>query len=406
MNRKDIKRRPMTDRTLSTLEPEKGEYREFDSEGLYFRVTPNGRKSWQLRYKDPASGKWSWHGLGPYGKGTSQLTGEQARKKARQLLIRIADGGTIASKRQSAIADEEKRKESTFEHLAAEWICSQVSKWTEGTRIRNTGALKKHILPTFGQRSFTDITAMEWMEHFRAMEATGIIEQTSRVRALCRSIYDLALVTGRATSNPIAALHKFLQAHKSENFAHVGPEELPELIRAIRSYPHAPDVRIGLMLLMLLTCRPSELREARWSEFDIDAGVWEIPKERMKMGLAHLVPLPRQAKELLRELQSLTGSYPLLFPGRNDTKKPRSNTVFLMALRRLGYEGRQTGHGFRHIASTLLNEMQYKADVIEKQLAHVETDVRGIYNKAKYFKPRTRMMQWYADHLDELAKTP
>lgn len=403
MNRKDIKRRPMSDRTLNSLEAESKEYREFDSEGLYFRVTPNGKKSWQLRYKNPISGKWSWYGMGSYGTGTERLTGEQARKMARTLLIRVADGESLGQKKQ-AVVDEETRKQLSFEHLAYEWLDTQIPKWTEGTRIRNTGALKKHILPTFGKRNFNEITAMEWMEHFRAMEATGIIEQTSRVRALCRSIYDLALVTGRVTFNPTESLHKFLQVHKSKNFAHVAPEELPALIRAIRSYPHAPDVRIGLMLLMLLTCRPSELREARWSEFDIEAGVWEIPKERMKMRLAHLVPLPKQAKELLKELHKITGGYPLLFPGRNDTKKPRSNTVFLMALRRMGYQGRQTGHGFRHITSTLLNEMQYNEDVIEMQLAHVKNDVRGIYNKAKYFKPRSKMMQWYANHLDKLAK--
>ncbi len=403
MNRKDIKRRPMADRTLNTLEPENKEYREFDSEGLYFRVTPNGKKSWQLRYKDPSSGKWSWYGMGSYGTGVGQLTGEQARKKARTLLVRIADGENIGGKKQKVEADDACRKPLTFEHLANEWIESQTPKWTDGTTTRVTGALRKHILPTFGNRNFSEITAMEWIEHFRQMQATGILEQTGRVCGICRNIYDLALVTGRVNVNPIAALHKFLQTHRGENFAHVASDELAGLIRAIRAYPHATDVRIGLQLLMLLTCRPSELREARWSEFDLEAGIWDIPKERMKMRRPHVIPLPKQAQVLLRELHHVSGSYPLLFPGRNDNKKPRSNTVFLMALRRLGYEGRQTGHGFRHIASTLLHENGFNSDIVEAQLAHAKAGVRGVYDKSIYLQQRAKMLQWYADHLDELT---
>ena len=244
---------------------------------------------------------------------------------------------------------------------------------------------------------------MEWMNFLRGMEETGIVEQTSRVRGMCREIYDLARVTGRATHNPLEGLHKFLLTKPVENFAHVSPEELPALLRAIQSYPHATDVRIGLQLLTMLACRPSELREARWQELDLDAGLWLIPAERMKRRREHLIPLPNQAVALLRELHNITGNYPLLFPGRSDTTKPRSNTVFLMALRRLGYEGRQTGHGFRHLASTILNENGFDSQHVEAQLSHVKEGVRGVYAKSTYLEQRKMMMQWYADHLDKLA---
>lgn len=202
----------MADRTLRTLEPESREYREFDSEGLYFRVRPTGRKSWQLRYKDPATGKWTWYSLGPYGNSPTQLTGEQARKKARALLTRVAEGVGLSDTKQGSEA-ETRNQQLTFGYLANEWLATQTPKWTEGTAIRNTGALTKHILPIFGDRNFAQISAMEWMEQFRQMEAIGIIEQTGRVRTLCRNIYDLALVTGRTSTNPIEALHKFLQVH-------------------------------------------------------------------------------------------------------------------------------------------------------------------------------------------------
>ncbi|GAO92292.1 hypothetical protein PSA5_06265 [Pseudomonas syringae pv. actinidiae] len=212
-------------------------------------------------------------------------------------------------------------------------------------------------------------------------------------------------MTGRAVNNPLEGVHKFLSSGKAENYAHVSPDELPALLRAISSYPHAKDVQLGLQLLTLLAVRPSELREATWSEFDLTKKLWTVPIERKgrKKGREHLVPLSRQAIDALKQLYVITGSYTLLFPGRSDRTKPRSDTVFLMALRRLGYEGRQTGHGFRHIASTILNEHGFPADHVESQLSHKAPGVRGVYNKAQYLEQRAVMMQWYADHLDGLA---
>lgn len=402
MKRSEIKRRPLADTVLASLEPETQEYRELDGDGLYFRVKPDGSKSWQLRYKK-ADGKWSWLGLGGYGNGAHQLTGEQARRKVRELRDSTAKDGSIMATKRARKAAELEAANNTFEHLAREWYSIKCKTWTEGTAVRTIGALEKHVFPVLGKRPYTGILPMEWMEFLRSMEQTGIVEQTSRVRGMCREIYDLARVTGRATHNPLEGLHKFLLTKPVENFAHVSLEELPALLRAIRAYPHAADVRIGLQLLTMLACRPSELREARWEELDLDAGLWLIPAERMKRRREHLVPLPHQAVELLRELHNLTGSYTLLFPGRSDTTKPRSNTVFLMALRRLGYEGRQTGHGFRHLASTILNENGFDSQHVEAQLSHVKEGVRGVYDKSTYLEQRRTMMHWYADHLDRLA---
>lgn len=402
MRRSEIKRRPLADTVLASLEPESKEYRELDGDGLYFRVKPDGSKSWQLRYKK-ADGKWSWLGLGGYGTGDHQLTGEQARRKVRELRDSTAKDGSIMATKRAKKAAELEAANNTFEHLAREWYAIKCKTWTEGTAVRTIGALEKHVFPVFGKRPYTGILPMEWMEFLRGMEQTGIVEQTSRVRGMCREIYDLARVTGRATHNPLEGLHKFLLTKPVENFAHVSLEELPALLRAIRAYPHAADVRIGLELLTMLACRPSELREARWEEIDLETGLWLIPAERMKRRREHLVPLPYQAVELLRKLHNITGRYPLLFPGRSDTTKPRSNTVFLMALRRLGYEGRQTGHGFRHLASTILNENGFDSQHVEAQLSHVKEGVRGVYDKSTYLEQRKVMMQWYADHLDKLA---
>lgn len=401
MKRNEIKKRPMADTVLASLEPEAKEYREHDGNGLYLRVRPDGSKSWQFRYKKP-DGKWSWIGIGAYGKGNHRLTGEQARKEAAKLRNDAAEGSNpLATKRARKVAEDEAAR-NTFEHLAREWYDIKRKGWTDGTAVRTIGALELHVFPVFGKRPYNSILPMEWMEFLRRMEQKGIIEQTSRVRGMCREIYDLARVTGRAQYNPVEGLHRFLQTRPAENYAHVSIEELPALLRAIRAYG-TPDVRIGLMLLSMLACRPSEIREARWDEFDLEAGLWLIPAERMKRRREHLVPLPRQAIELLVDLRYLTGAYPLLFPGRSNTTKPRSNTVFLMALRRLGYEGRQTGHGFRHLASTILNENGFDSQHVEAQLSHVKEGVRGVYDKSTYLEQRKTMMQWYANHLDGLA---
>lgn len=401
MKRSEIKKRPMADTVLAGLEPEAKEYREHDGNGLYLRVKPDGSKSWQFRYKK-ADGKWSWIGLGAYGKGSHQLTGEQARKEAAKLRDDANQGDNPLASKRARKAAEIEAANNTFEHLAREWYATKRKGWTEGTAVRTIGALEKHVFPVFGKRPYNSILPMEWMDLLRKMEQSGIIEQTSRVRGMCREIYDLARVTGRAQHNPLEGLHKFLQTRPAENYAHVPIEEFPPLLRAIRAYGTA-DVRIGLQLLAMLACRPSEIREARWDEFDLAAGLWLIPAERMKRRREHLVPLPQQAIQLLNELRHLTGAYPLLFPGRSDTTKPRSNTVFLMALRRLGYEGRQTGHGFRHLASTILNEHGFDSQHVEAQLSHVKEGVRGVYDKSTYLEQRKVMMQWYADHLDTLA---
>jgi integrase len=400
MKRSEIKRRPFADTVLSTLEAEVKEYREHDGNSLYLRVRPDGSKSWQLRYKKP-DGKWSWLGLGGY----PEVGGALARQKAAELRSDAAQGSNPLATKRARKAAENEAAGHTFESLAREWYANKRLGWSDGTAIRTIGALELHVFPVFGKRIYREILPMEWMDFLRAMESTGIIEQTSRVRGMCREIYDLARVTGRATHNPLEGLHKFLQTKTAENYAHVPSGELPPLLRAIRSYTGATDVRIGLQLLSMLACRPTELREARWAEIDMEKALWTIPAERMKKRREHLVPLPVQAIALLNELKLLTGAYPLLFPGRSKPTKARSNTAFLMALRRLGYEGRQTGHGFRHIASTALNEHGFDENHIEAQLSHIKEGVAGVYNKAQYLAQRAVMMQWYADHLDSIAKS-
>jgi len=398
MKRSDIKKRPLSDTVLENLESEDKDYRELDGNGLYFFVKANGTKSWQLRFKKP-DGKWSWLGIGGY----PSIKGKLARKKAQELLNDIGNGLNPILTKQDRKAKELEDNTATFEALAREWLDTKLNRWVADTMTRNKGALEKHIFPTFGKKLFTSIRPIEWMNHLKGIQQEfKIYEQVNRIAAMCRDIYDYAKVTGRIDYNPLEGLGKFLEKGKKENMAHVSERELPALLRAINGYPTL-DSRIGLQLLAMLFCRPSELREAKWHEFDLDNALWNIPEERMKKRREHIVPLPTQAVQLLHSLKLLSGQSDYLFPSRTNNHAPKSDTVFIMALRRMGYQGRQTPHGFRHIASTLLNNRGFDERHIEAALAHVKDGVAGVYNKAQYLQDRRIIMQWYADHLEQLA---
>ena len=398
MKRSEIKRRPLSDTVIANLEADLKEYRELDGSGLYIRVKPDGNKSWQLRYKKP-NGKWSWLGLGGY----PEISGQLARKKAKELLDDVSRGENPIITKQERKLQELEQNNATFEILAREWLDTKVNTWVADIMTRNKGALEKHVFPVFGKRLYTTIKPIEWMNHLKGIQQSkGIYEQVNRVRAMCRDIYDFAKVTGRIDYNPLEAIQKYLQQGKKENMAHVSEAELPTLIRAINNYP-TMDVRMGLQLLAMLFCRPSELRGAKWDEFDLEQGLWNIPEERMKKRREHVVPLPKQAIAILTELKTYETNSEYLFPSRSDKSKPKSDTVFIMALRRMGFEGRQTPHGFRHIASTLLNNRGFDERHIEAALAQVKDSVAGVYNKAQYLQDRANMMQWYATHLEEIA---
>lgn len=398
MKRTQIKRFPIADTALENLEPEAKEYRIKDSESLYFRVAPSGKKSWVFRYKKE-DGKWSWVGLGGY----PAIKGKLVRKKAQELLNDIGNGeNPIVSKQERKIKELEANN-ATFEALAKEWLDTKQTQWVADTMTRNKGALEKHIFPMFGNRLFVSIRPIEWMEYLKRIQLEQkIYEQVKRMCAMCRDIYDYAKVTGRIDYNPLEGMQKYLIQGKKENMAHVSESELPALLRAINNYPTL-DSRIGLQLLAMLFTRPSELREAKWEEVDLDNGLWTIPDFRMKKRREHTIPLPKQAVDLLYQLKSISSDSDYLFPGRSNKNKPKSDTIFIMALRRLGYEGRQTPHGFRHIASTILNNRGFDERHIEATLSHVKGGVAGVYNKAQYLKDRSRLMQWYADYLEELT---
>lgn len=397
MKRSAIKKRPLSDTTLASLEPEDKDYRELDGNGLYFRVQPNGKKSWLFRYKKQ-DGKWSWLGLGAY----PMVSAASARKRAVELQDGIANGQEVQTKvstKQKQVAEAN----MMFSSLISDWLATKVNNWDELTYDKAVKSIHRHIIPEFGHRDYSQITPQEWLSFFKSLQNDlGIYTQIEKLTSYCRSSYNLAKFRGEITSNPLEGMTEFLDKGNRGNMKHVELYELPELIQAIRTHASRP-IAIGLELLVLLFPRPSELREAVWDDFNLDQAEWIKPAEKTKTGIIHAVPLPKQAITVLRELQSFKTESDLLFPSRDSYERPISNMTFNVALNRLGYKNRQNPHGFRHIASTAFNnKYSDKGQVVEACLGHIKKGVKGRYDKAQHFEERIEMMQWWADELDRM----
>ena len=397
MKRAAIKKRPLSDTALASLEPEDKDYRELDGNGLYFRVQPNGKKSWLFRYKKN-DGKWSWLGLGAYPK----VSAASARKRAIELQNSIAGGQEVHTKvstKQKQVAEAN----MMFSTLINDWLATKVNNWDEVTYDKAVKSIYRHIIPEFGHRDYSEISPQEWLGFFKSLQNDlGIYTQIEKLTSYCRSSYNLAKFRGEITSNPLEGMTEFLDKGNRGNMKHVELYELPELIQAIRTHASRP-IAIGLELLVLLFPRPSELREAVWDDFNLDQAEWIKPAEKTKTGIIHAVPLPKQAITLLRELQSFKTESDLLFPSRDSYERPISNMTFNVALNRLGYKNRQNPHGFRHIASTAFNnKYSDKGQVVEACLGHIKKGVKGRYDKAQHFEERIEMMQWWADELEQM----
>ncbi|MDH0032749.1 MULTISPECIES: tyrosine-type recombinase/integrase [unclassified Acinetobacter] len=399
MKRAAIKKRPLSDTVLTNLEPEEKDYRERDTGPLYFLVQKTGKKSWQLRYKNE-KGTWSWKGLGAY----PSVSGATARRKANELSIKIANGEILETRKQVKNKQQEIAQRK-FNVLMNEWLDTKKTSWGEETFDKAKKSINRHIIPKFGERDFTEITPKEWFDFFQGLQrGLNIHTQVEKLTSYCRNAYDWAKFQAKINFNPIEGMTKHLDKKIGGNMKFVEIDEFPRLITDIRTH-HQRKLAIGLELMALLFPRPVELRFATWNQFDFDKAIWVKPAEIMKKGIVHGVPLPKQAIALLEELKDYRTESDLLFAGRNSLSEPISDNTFNMALNRMGYKGRQNPHGFRHIASTALNnKFSDKEQVVEACLAHMKKGVKGAYDKGSHFEERVGMMQWWANYIDDLTE--
>jgi integrase len=373
----------------------------FDERGLYLLVTPDGGKWWRFKYR--FGGKEKLLSLGVY----PDVGLKQAREKRDDARKLVAAGVDPSAERRAAKAariSAAQREHDSFEAVAREWFEKFSPNWVPEHAETVIHRLEADVFPWIGSRPVAEITAVELLELLRRIEARGAVSTAHRIKQICGSVFRYGIATGRAARDPSADLRGALAPERERHFgALTKPADVAGLIRAINGYQGSFVVRCALRFTAMTFARPGEIRQAEWSEIDFDNAVWRIAAERMKMRREHLVPLSRQAIEVLRELHPLTGGGRYVFPGRTPARSMSQNAI-LAALRRMGYRtDEMTAHGFRTMASTLLNERGWFADAIERQLAHAEQDeVRGAYNRAEYLDERRRMMQSWADYLDGL----
>lgn len=370
-----------------------------DSSGLYLWVYADGKKYWRLRYW--LAGKEKSLSLGVY----PRIGLKEARRRRDVELKRLDNNLDPAAERRAEKIRAKNAAENSFEAVAREWHKKQRHLWVPTHAADVLRRLEKNAFPDLARRPIAEIDAPELLAAMRKTEARGAHDLAHRVLQVCGQVFRYGIVTGRCTRNVAADLRGALTPHKAKHQAAVKPEELPDLLRAIANYDAVGEkqTRIALQLMALTFVRTSELISAEWPEFDFDEKLWVVPSARMKMRDEHIVPLSRQAVAILEELEEMSTGSRFILPGRNPNK-PISNNTMLFALYRLGYKGKMTGHGFRAVASTILNEMGFRSDVIERQLAHAErNEVRGAYNRAEYLAERIEMMQAWADYLDAVA---
>jgi len=385
----------LSDAQIRGLRPKEKQYKVSDGGGLYLHITPSGGKLWRFKYR--FGGKEKSLSLGVY----PDLKLADARKKHRQAREQLANGVDPATaKRESKF-----RAEKTFETVASEWWEAQRDKWSKDHAQTVWRRVEMNVLPWLKDRPVNDISTAELLETLRRIEARGAVETAHRVGQICSQVFMFAIASGLLENNPANNISKALKAAPAKSMpALTEPKQIKVLLETIDDFEGSFIVRQALRIAPLVFVRPGELRKAEWENIDLDAALWTIPAEKMKMKRDHLVPLSKQAVEILKELEPLTGSGRYVFPSVRTPSRPMSENTLNVALRRLGYSKEQmVAHGFRTMASTRLHEMNWKSEVVEFQLAHADKNkVRGVYNRAEYLEERKRMMQAWADYLESL----
>ncbi|MGZ3598107.1 MAG: tyrosine-type recombinase/integrase [Syntrophales bacterium] len=389
----------LSDIKIRTSKPSDKQKKLFDGDGLFLLVTPQGGKYFRLKYR--FDGKEKLLALGTYPE-ISLADARQRRDEARGQIAHGIDPGAVRKAQKQAETSETE----TFEVITREWHTKFTPTWTPGYAEKLLSALDRDVFPWLGKRPIKELKAPELLAALRRIESRGTLETAHRMRGLLGQIFRYAVATGRAERDPAADLRGALpQPNERHHAAITDPKEVAPLLRAIDGYQGHFVVKCALRLAPMLFVRPGELRHAEWAEIDLDETAWNIPAHKMKMKEPHLVPLSHQAVEILRELQPLTGAGRYVFPSARSFSRPMSNNAILAALRRMGYDkDTMTGHGFRAMARTILDEvLQVRPDYIEHQLAHAVRDPNGrAYNRTAHLAKRRKMMQTWADYLDGL----
>lgn len=384
----------LTEIAVKGARPSEKPYKLSDGRGMYLLVTPEGSRWWRLDYR--IDGKRKTLALGVYPDISLKLARER-RDDAREL---IAQGIDPSAKRKA----EKEAPNNSFEAVAREWFEKFKSQWVDSHADKIIRRLERDVFPWLGAKAIGSIKAPELLTVIQRIEARGAVETAHRAMQNCGQVFRYAIATGRAERDPSADLRGAIPASKSKNHAAITePARIGELLRAIDGYTGTLVTRAALRLSPLVFVRPGELRKAQWSEVNLDAAEWRYMVTKTKTW--HIVPLSKQAVAILRELHPATGAGRYVFPSARSVLRPMSENAILAALRRMNYTGDEmTGHGFRAMARTVLDEvLGQRVDWIEHQLAHAVKDANGrAYNRTAHLPQRHKMMQTWANYLDKL----
>jgi integrase len=389
---------PLTDISVRQAKPRTRPYKLSDGGGLMLLVQPNGAKWWRMRYRFEGREKMLSLGLYP---AVPLAMARERHAEARRQLVEGLDPSLVRKREKAG-------DNCRFDAVAREWLEKQKVGMSPATYRKARWMLEDLTLPKIGERPIAKLTAREILDVLEPVDAGGHHETAKRMRQRISQIFRYAIATSRADRDIAAALRGALRPGKVKHRAAiVQPDRVRDLLRAIWGYQGQPSTAAALKLAPLVFVRPGELRAAEWSEFDFANAMWRIPAHRMKMREEHLVPLARQAVEILKELHPLTGDGRFVFPAIGYAERPISDNTMNAALRRMGYEqSEMSAHGFRTLASTMLNEMGWAPELIELQLAHKDRNkVRDAYNRAARLGERVKLMQDWADNLDRLRNS-
>jgi integrase len=389
----------LTDLRIRNAKPGPKPYKISGGHGLCVFVMPTGAKYFRLRYR--FAGKEKMLSLGVYPE-VSLKEAQAAAVEARTLLRQGLNPSEDRREKKLALRQAERH---TFGFAASLWIEHNTPRWKPATLEKVQQYLDKDLLPTLGKRPLGNITPMELGAVLERIEKRKALNVAKKTRQWLGAIFAYSIAKGLTASNPAIHLGSIaLYQPEPQNHAHITIEELPKFLRALEAYRGSLIVKTCAWLGLWTANRPGVTRSLKWSELDLDEGLWTIPKGRegMKRGYSHVTPLPTQAVEALRQLEPVTGRYEYVFVGRNDWRKPLSDGAVTRLLKSIGYSGQQTAHGFRHLVSTALNDKGYEPDWVERQLAHGDPDeIRGVYNKAVYLDQRRKMMQEWAEYMHD-----
>lgn len=388
----------LTDAQLRTL---KTPGKHFDGGGLYLELTPAGGRYWRLKYR--FGGKENRLALGVY----PATTLAKARKRAADARELLAEGQDPATEKKAAKTRQTFNAANTFKAVALDWAQHQQGRRTERTDQRIWASFELDVFPVIGGLPIANVTAQQVMGIAKRIELRGAGNQAARALERIKAVFRWAVVHERLAANPLIDLKpaEVLKPRTTKHRPALPMREMAGFLRKLEAYDGDIHTRHALHFLVLTATRPGEVRGATWAEIDLDAAMWTIPAERMKMREAHQVPLSSQALQVLRAMQPLSGEGELVFPSPFYPRKPLSENTFNSALASMGFKGVATAHGFRAVFSTAANEAEWDADVIERQLAHRErNEVRAAYHRATYSEKRRELLQWWADKLDGLTQ--